>query len=335
MLGANGQRLAPRCPQDQSHPASRVRQSAKFAGLADSSINGRAQDSTNLRVYGAVKLARLLRASYRVRRPSEDRWSAGVRVMSMSVGASSNALSYLQSLLAQGTAGTGAASSASDPLSALMQTLAGSDASSGQASSVPAGATTGTSPFGNDTMAALISLQGQSANGLVAQSPSQLFAKIDTNGDGQISKSEFENALASVGVDSSTADSLYAKLDTNGDGSVSQSEFDAGAAHGHHHHAHGGGGAKGGSSSADALLSATGADGATTQTATNPDGSTTTTITYADGSTIASTSPAASASGSSASNGTSSPDISNLLKQLVQMQSQLLTAAGATLSTLA
>ena len=74
-------------------------------------------------------------------------------------------------------------------------------------------------------MAALISLQGQSATGIGAQSPSQLFAKLDTDGDGQISQSEFESALGAAGVDTSTADALFAKLDANGDGSISQSEL--------------------------------------------------------------------------------------------------------------
>ena len=49
--------------------------------------------------------------------------------MSMSVGASSNALSYLQQLLQQGTAGASNAAGAPDPLSELLQTLSGSSAS--------------------------------------------------------------------------------------------------------------------------------------------------------------------------------------------------------------
>ena len=81
-------------------------------------------------------------------------------------------------------------------------------------------------------MAALISLQGQPATGIGAQSPSQLFAKLDTDGDGQISQSEFETALGADGVDTSSADALFAKLDANGDGSISQSEL-ASAKRGH------------------------------------------------------------------------------------------------------
>jgi hypothetical protein len=265
--------------------------------------------------------------------------------MSMSVGGLSNPLSYLQSLLGQNTSGAGATTGA-DPLSALLQSLTGTSPDANQTASQPAnqsasqtGASAGYSPFGSDTMAALISLQGEGASGVTAQSPSALFAKLDADGDGQISKSEFEKALSGAGVSTSQADTAFAKLDANGDGSVSQSELASAHGHGGHHHMHGGGGAKGGSSAQsglNSLLSATGADGATTQTSSNADGSTTTTITYADGSSIASTTPAAqagSASGSTSGSGKSGS--SNLLQQLTQLQSQLIGAAASTLSAIA
>ena len=51
-----------------------------------------------------------------------------------------------------------------------------------------------------------------------------LFSQIDTNGDGQISKSEFENALGAGGTNLAQADDVFNKLDTNGDGSVSLDE---------------------------------------------------------------------------------------------------------------
>ena len=266
--------------------------------------------------------------------------------MSMSVGASSNALTYLQQLLQQGTAGASAAASAADPLSELLQSLSGTGTipapTTATAASSAAGSGTATSPaFGSDTMAALISLQGQSASSLIAQSPSQLFAKIDTNGDGQISKSEFESALSGAGVSTADADTIFAKLDANSDGTVSQSEL-AKTGHGGRHHMHGGGHAQGGSSSQsplDAMLSDAGAEGATTQATTNADGSTTTTITYADGTKIDMTTPAAAAATSTgdASPGTANGDKSsaNLLEQLIKLQSQLLTTAASTLSAIA
>ena len=109
-------------------------------------------------------------------------------------------------------------------------------------------------------MAALLSLQDQSATGGTAQTPSSLFSKFDTDGDGQVSKSEFDTALTGAGASTSNADALFAKLDANGDGSISQSEL-AKAKNGHHHHMHGGdesqaSGASG-QSAIDSLLSST------------------------------------------------------------------------------
>ena len=52
-----------------------------------------------------------------------------------------------------------------------------------------------------------------------------LFSQIDANGDGQISKSEFENALGAGGTNLAQADDVFNKLDTNGDGSVSLDEL--------------------------------------------------------------------------------------------------------------
>ncbi len=260
--------------------------------------------------------------------------------MSLSVNASSNAFAYLQSLLAQSTAGAGDASIAADPLSTLLQTLSGSSSTAGQSSSDTAGTgvCAGVTPFGADTLAALISLQGQSANSANASSPSDLFSRLDGNGDGEISKSEFETALSGGGVSASSADTLFAKLDTNGDGSISESELAQTKGH-HHHHMRGGGSSQAsgssGQSAVDQLLSSAGADGATTQTVTNADGSTTTTISYADGSTIDSTTPAASADSGTSSSEISDQSNANLLQKLIALQAQLLTMASSTLSAIA
>jgi len=133
--------------------------------------------------------------------------------MSMSVSASSNALSYLQQLLQSGVSGAGA--SGTDPLLTLDQGTDPSGASN-QSGSPPIWS--GVSPsFEPGTLAALISLQGQSASGVVGHSPSDLFSQIDTDGDGQISKSEFEQALGAVGVDTQSADALFGRLDNNGE----------------------------------------------------------------------------------------------------------------------
>src|SRR5258708_5355143 len=64
--------------------------------------------------------------------------------------------------------------------------------------------------------------------------------KRDANGDGRISKSEFENALGAGGTNLAQADDVFSKLDKNGDGSVSLDELSSAlkgaGGKGHHHH---------------------------------------------------------------------------------------------------
>ncbi len=85
--------------------------------------------------------------------------------MSISVGASSHAKSYLQPLLQQDTAGESSADNTSDPLSVLLQSLSGDGLAAGQTASIaasPGAAVSSHGPsFGSDTLSALISLQGQ------------------------------------------------------------------------------------------------------------------------------------------------------------------------------
>lgn len=183
-------------------------------------------------------------------------------------------------------------------------------------------------------MSTLLSAQGQqAANGPDAK----LFAKLDTDGDGQISKDEFSAAASKAGADSSVADAVFNKIDGNGDGSVTQDELtkaDKASRPHHHHHVHGGGGGTQGAGGAqdplEAMLSSASASGATTKTSTNADGSTTTTISYADGSKIDMTSAASSASGSA-----STASKSNLLEQLIKLQAQALNLATSTMSAVA
>jgi len=194
-------------------------------------------------------------------------------------------------------------------------------------------------------MAALISLQSQlqsqSASGAAPQGPSHLFTKLDTDGDGQISKAEFGTALSNDGIDASSADALFGKLDANGDGSISQSEL-AKAERGHHHrhHMYADGGSQAGSASGqspiNALLASANAISAKSQTTTNSDGSTTTTISYADGSKVEMTTPAASTGNpGNTGSGTTGQNTANLLEQLIQLQAQLLNAAPPTVSAVA
>ena len=83
-----------------------------------------------------------------------------------------------------------------------------------------------------------------------AQKMSALFDKIDTSGSGTITKAQFEQAFQSMnppkGVQQMGADSVWAKLDPNGTGSVSKQDFVSGMTSQmsqirQQHHHHGGG----------------------------------------------------------------------------------------------
>jgi Ca2+-binding EF-hand superfamily protein len=118
-------------------------------------------------------------------------------------------------------------------------------------------------------MSALLAAQGQSTASATptATSPASalqsLFSQIDANGDGQITKSEFENALGAGGTNIAQADKVFSQLDTNGDGTVSLGELSSAlrgsGGHGHGHaHIDGSGGSGGDTSgsSTDAVPTA-------------------------------------------------------------------------------
>ena len=83
------------------------------------------------------------------------------------------------------------------------------------------------------TFNALLEAQGQtqtSATGPAADRPgllNKLFSALDSNGDGQIAKSEFQDQLGAGGTNLANADSVFGKLDKNGDGSLSIDELSA------------------------------------------------------------------------------------------------------------
>ena len=240
------------------------------------------------------------------------------------LGAVSSLLDSLQSLTRSKSStpqATGFSQSSSDPFD-----LSGNTASAGSA---PASAPGGCSQLSPATMSALLAAQSQASAATTTPAPTSradalkdLFSKLDANGDGQISKTEFEDALGAGGTNIANADNVLGKMDTNGDGNISLDEMSSalqGSGKGHHHHHRADGSDK---SPLDSLLQAL---DASSTSVTNSDGSTTTSLTYADGSKVTMTSPAASTSSSSA---TSSY---NFIEQMIQREAQAISS-GATVS---
>ncbi len=163
-------------------------------------------------------------------------------------------------------------------------------------------------------------LSAQDANGKASPSDSlkNLFAQIDTNSDGKITKAEFEDKLGAGGTNIAAADNVFGKMDADNDGSVSLDEMATALKpkNSGHLHAHHGGGSGG----ADALMQAL--QGASSSSTTNSDGSITTTLTYADGSKITISQPASSNTSTSASTQY------NLVERMVQRQEDALAATA-------
>lgn len=242
-------------------------------------------------------------------------------------GAASSALDLLSSLT------TGKSSSSSQVKTGLTQNTTSPFALTTPSSTTQASGSTGIGQSGAlspQTLSALFAAQNSSQSSPTSQSDAlkDLFSQLDSNGDGQISKSEFEASLGAGGTNTANADSVFSKLDTNGDGSVSLDELSSalkgkGGGHGHHHaHGAGGGGGKGGGQ--DTLMQAL--DGSSSTSTTNSDGSTTTTITYSDGTTVTMNSPAAASNNSSGSNNASSSY--NLVEKMIQNQANALAASA-------
>lgn len=220
--------------------------------------------------------------------------------MLFALGAVSSALDVIQSLTSarssSSTHKTGPAQGATNPFAIG----SGSSATSGATSSVNSG---NCAPISPETMSALIAAQSQSSDGSSSAATwtsssatsssskgrdaalKDLFSLIDADGDGSITKSEFEDALGAGGTNLAQADDVFAKMDSNSDGNVSLDEMSKALKGGHH--AHGASGSGSDSSSSG---------GSTSTTTTNADGSTTTTVSYADGFKMSTTVPGASKS---------------------------------------
>ncbi|MEW6452804.1 MAG: EF-hand domain-containing protein [Pseudomonadota bacterium] len=254
----------------------------------------------------------------------------------MSVSSVSSSSAYaLQWPSLSGTDSTNQSGAPSEALISLFQAFQGGQTNGmGPPPPPPDGSSGGASQFSSDTMSTMISMLGGQDSG--ASPLDNLMSKLDTDGDGKISQSEFEKAMGSD-ADKTKADALFAKMDKDGDGSVTEGELAQAIqkAHGGHHHHHGGAQQADGSQGTDplqALLSGQGADGSSSQSTANSDGSTTTTITYADGTKISMTSPAASASsssnGSDSTSGTAALNAMNLksiIEKMIAAQAQMFT----------
>ncbi len=256
--------------------------------------------------------------------------------MLFGLGAVSSALNAIQSLTNSKSSSpahkAGSAQGATNPFA-----IDGAGSTPGGASSpVNSGRYPQISP---ETMNALFAAQSQSADGSASSNSTSstskgreaalkdLFSQIDADGDGKITKSEFEDALGAGGTNLAQADRVFAKMDANSDDSINLGEMTKALTSGRQgHHAQGADGsaeASGGGSESSSKASR----GSTSTTTTNADGSTTTTVTYADGFKMSSTVPGAQR-GSMANGGGNSPY--DWFGQMMQRQAQ---AGSATASS--
>lgn len=238
--------------------------------------------------------------------------------MLAALSAASSALDALQALSSSKPKPTGLAPDASR----LFETSGSGAASAGPPIAAPVGGAPPSGPLAPGTMSAMLDAQSRPAGS--ASSPSdamkQLFSMLDGDGNGQISKSEFEDKLGAGGSNVANADKVFSKLDTDGDGSVSLDELSAALKGGKGHH-HAPKVASSSGSGSDPLLQAL--QGASSTTTTNSDGTTTTSMTYADGSTVSMTSaPTGTASSSAASS-------YNVIEQMIQRQAQASSGGSA------
>jgi Ca2+-binding EF-hand superfamily protein len=254
------------------------------------------------------------RQARNVGRHARPCWSSA---MFLALGAASSAIDALKALTSPKSSAksTGASQNGKSPFDLLS---AGSQASAGAGP-----ASGGGSQISPQTMSALLDAQSQSAESATTASKSRssalkdLFAQIDGNGDGKITKSEFEEALGAGGTNLPQADSVFGKLDKDGDGSVSLKELASALKGGKKaHHA----ASESDGSNSDPFSQAL--QGASSTSVANSDGSVTTSLTYADGSKVTMTSAAGKSSATSAASSY------NFIEQMIQRQAQAISSAA-------
>ena len=246
--------------------------------------------------------------------------------MFFALGAASSAIDALKALTSSKSSSAQSTGLSQDAKSPFDLMSSGSSASVGSSSGSGSGGT-GCSQISPETMSALLDAQSQSSAGSTTASKSRsaalkdLFGQIDGDGDGKISKIEFESALGAGDTNLKQADSVFGKLDKDGDGSVSLKELASALKGGKHHHdqASNAAGNDDGSNS-DPFSQAL--QGASSTSVTNSDGSVTTSLTYADGSKVSMTSAAGKSSSTSAASSY------NFIEQMIQRQAQQISSAA-------
>jgi hypothetical protein len=247
------------------------------------------------------------------------------------LGAASSALDLLKSLTAKKTSAT-----PTTGLTREMRTLdrfGSTESSSSSATTKPAptGSSSQSGALSPDLLNALFAALGQTGSSTEASGGAsssgasnplkELFAALDADGNGNVSKSEFEDKLGAGGTNTANADSVFGKLDKNGDGSVSLDELAAALVREPKDRPD----EKDDSAKASSDPAAQALQGASSTTTTNGDGTVTTSMTYADGSTVSTTSAARSA----ATNATSSY---NFIEQMIAREARMTSSAANALS---
>jgi hypothetical protein len=172
--------------------------------------------------------------------------------MLSALGAASSALDLLKSLTStKASQSTGSAKNGQAPdffgSTESRNLLSGSSAT-------PKGSSSKSGALSSELMSALLAALGQSnsstdsSNSTSSSNSSssgasdplkELFAALDSDGDGKISKPEFEDKLGAGGTNLAQADSVFGKLDRDGDGSVGLGEMmSALKGKGRHHEHH-------------------------------------------------------------------------------------------------
>ena len=246
--------------------------------------------------------------------------------MFFALGAASSAIDALKALTSSKSSSAQSTGLSQDAKSPFDLMASGSSASVGSGS----GSGGGCSQISPETMSALLDAQSQSSTGSTTTASTSrsdalkdLFAQIDGDGDGKITKEEFETALGAGGTNLAQADSVFGKLDKDGDGSVSLKELASALKGGKgHHHDQGAESSSGddGGSNSDPFSQAL--QGASSTSVTNSDGSVTTSLTYADGSKVTMTSAAGKSSSTSAASSY------NFIEQMIQRQAQAISSAA-------